>query len=118
MPIEYIVSHFPPTWLHLQGSLSHYFGHVLMAVINTCVAGFHSKVTLLPWMIMLLEEESYTFNDFFNVSVQPRIINCAATSSHTKVISAYVGPEKSDLSLDFVDIHLCVLPVISSFVDF
>ena len=83
-----------------------------MAVVNTCVTDFSTKRTLLPWTIMLLGEESYTFNDFFTVSVMPRI---PEVTTSCRLLSAYVGPKKNDASLDFVDVHLHVLPVITSF---
>ena len=67
--------------------------------------------TLLPWTILQVSEPGYTFTDFFDVSVLPRI---PGRSTTTYVVnSVYVGPGKN--SLDAVDVSLCVLPVISSF---
>ena len=85
--------------------------HVNLGLVNACVFSEQNHRTLLPWTILQVSEPGYTFTDFFDVSVLPRI---PGRSTTTYVVnSVYVGPGKN--SLDAVDVSLCVLPVISSF---
>ena len=83
----------------------------MAGLVNACVFSEQNHRTLLPWTILQVSEPGYTFTDFFDVSVLPRI---PGRSTTTYVVnSVYVGPGKN--SLDAVDVSLCVLPVISSF---
>jgi hypothetical protein len=64
------------------------------------------KKTLLPWTILQIQEEEYTFIDFFNLTIKPRIEDC-------ELVSAHIGPQKG--SLDPVDSQLLIQPTVASF---
>ena len=96
-----------PFTARLPHLLSSLFSRV-MAVINTSVFSEQYRRTILPWTIVQLKEESHTFSEFFLEAIAPRL-----STRESKLLSAYVGPEKT--SLDPVDTSLAVLPVVNSF---
>jgi hypothetical protein len=75
-------------------------------VVNTTVFSSNVKKTLLPWTILQIQEEEYTFIDFFNLTIKPRIEDC-------ELVSAHIGPQKG--SLDPVDSQLLIQPTVASF---
>lgn len=73
--------------------------------VNASVYSSSYKRTILPWTITPIPEIEYTFRDFFNSVLLPKL---PSTSSHCfELISSHVGPKK-----DSVDSSQ---PVITSF---
>jgi hypothetical protein len=81
---------------------------VNMIVVNTSVYCEQSKQTIMPWTILDLREESYSFNDFFSEVIMPKL-----SHRHCRLLSAHIGPDK--FSLDPVDVTLTVITVVVSF---
>lgn len=80
--------------------------------VNASVYLPHCKRTVLPWTITPIPELDYTFIDFFNSVIRPKLPSSSSCRSY-ELLSSHVGPGK-DL-LDPVDSTLLVQPVISSF---
>lgn len=79
--------------------------------VNASVYSSSCKRTVLPWTITPIPELEYTFRDFFNSVLLPKL---PSGSNHSfELLSSHVGPKKD--SLDPVDSSLLIQPVIASF---